>query len=72
MDVSLTLFFWLWVKIQIAILNAHHGVTVKDVPARDFIEAFAKHLKKGAKIKIPVVSPPSAGLLVVDVFFQLI
>ena len=36
----------------------HHGVTVKDVPAKDFIEAFAKHLKRGTKIKMPVVSPP--------------
>merc|ERR1712100_60040 len=27
--------------------------TVKDVPAKDFIEAFAKHLKKGNKIKMP-------------------
>jgi small subunit ribosomal protein S19e len=26
---------------------------VKDVPAKDFIEAFAKHLKKGNKIKQP-------------------
>ena len=40
-------------EIQIAVLNSHHGVTVKDVPARDFIEAFAKHLKKGSKIKMP-------------------
>jgi ribosomal protein S19E (S16A) len=32
------------------------GVTVKDVPAKDFIEAFAKHLKKGNKIKMPEVS----------------
>ena len=39
--------------IQLAILNAHHGTTVKDVPARDFIEAFAKHLKKGNRIKMP-------------------
>jgi ribosomal protein S19E (S16A) len=29
---------------------------VKDVPAKDFIEAFAKHLKKGNKIAIPEVS----------------
>ena len=26
---------------------------MKDVPAKDFIEAFAKHLKKGNKIKMP-------------------
>ena len=32
------------------------GITVKDVPAKDFIEAFAKHLKKGNKIKMPEVS----------------
>ena len=35
------------------------GVTVKDVPAKEFIEAFAKHLKKGNKIKMPEVSLPS-------------
>ena len=29
---------------------------MKDVPAKEFIEAFAKHLKKGNKIKIPEVS----------------
>jgi len=40
-------------EIQLAVINSHHGVTVKDVPARDFIEAFAKHLKKGNKIKMP-------------------
>jgi len=34
----------------------HHGTTVKDVPALQFISAFAKHLKKGNKIKIPDVS----------------
>ena len=34
------------------------GVTVKDVPAKEFIEAFAKHLKKGNKIKMPEVSFP--------------
>jgi ribosomal protein S19E (S16A) len=32
------------------------GVTVKDVPAMEFIEAFSKHLKKGNKIKMPEVS----------------
>ena len=32
------------------------GVTVKDVPAKEFIEQFAKHLKKGNKIKMPEVS----------------
>ena len=42
--------------IQLACINSHNGVTVKDVPAKDFIEAFAKHLKKGNKIKMPEVS----------------
>jgi len=28
---------------------------VKDVPPKDFIDAFAKHLKKGNKIKMPEV-----------------
>merc|ERR1712167_507095 len=40
-------------EIQLAIINSHHGVTVKDVPAKDFIEAFSRHLKKGNKIKMP-------------------
>merc|ERR1712167_17526 len=40
-------------EIQLAIINSHHGVTVKDVPAAEFIEAFARHLKKGNKIKMP-------------------
>ncbi len=43
-------------QIQLACINSHNGVTVKDVPAKDFIEAFAKHLKKGNKIKMPEVS----------------
>jgi ribosomal protein S19E (S16A) len=29
---------------------------VKDVPAKEFIEAFSKHLKKGNKVKMPDVS----------------
>merc|ERR1719454_2833475 len=29
------------------------GWNVKDVPAAEFIEAFARHLKKGNKIKMP-------------------
>jgi small subunit ribosomal protein S19e len=37
---------------HLALINTV-GTTVKDVPAKDFIEAFAKHLKKGNKIKIP-------------------
>ena len=31
-------------------------MTVKDVSAREFIDAFSKHLKKGNKIKMPDVS----------------
>lgn len=34
-------------------INANGAVTVKDVPAKEFIESFAKHLKKGNKFKIP-------------------
>ena len=30
--------------------------TVKDIPAREFIEVFANHLKKSNKFKIPDVS----------------
>ena len=52
------------VQIQLAILNSHHGVTVKDVPAKEFIEAFAKHLKKGNKIKMPQVRPSIPGRVV--------
>merc|ERR1712195_165324 len=37
---------------HLALINTV-GTTVKDVPAKDFIEVFAKHLKKGNKIKIP-------------------
>merc|ERR1712078_187601 len=29
------------------------GVTVKDVPAKEFIQEYAKFLKKGNKIRIP-------------------
>ena len=29
---------------------------MKDVPAKEFIESFAKHLKKGNKFKVPDVS----------------
>ena len=31
----------------------NHCTTVKDVPAFDFINAYAKHLKRGGKIEIP-------------------
>lgn len=36
-------------------INNTNRVTVKDVPAKEFIESFAKHLKKGNKIKMPEV-----------------
>ena len=39
--------------IQKGIINRQMGVTVKDVPAKEFIDAFAKHLKKGNRIKMP-------------------
>lgn len=39
-----------------AVINTSNAVGVKDVPAKEFIEAFAKHLKKGNKFKIPDVS----------------
>ena len=39
-----------------AVINSSNAVGVKDVPAKEFIEAFAKHLKKGNKFKIPDVS----------------
>merc|ERR1711981_1407630 len=35
------------------IINNQQKCTVKDVPAKEFIEAFARHLKKGNKIKMP-------------------
>merc|ERR1719324_336937 len=37
---------------HLALINKH-GNSVKDVPASQFISAFAKHLKKGNKVKIP-------------------
>jgi len=40
----------------LAVINSSNAVGVKDVPAKEFIEAFAKHLKKGNKFKIPDVS----------------
>lgn len=43
-------------EIQLAVINSHHGVTVKDVPAKEFISAYAKYLKRGNKIRIPEVS----------------
>ena len=40
-------------EAEIAKLNTEIGVTVKDIPPQDFIKAFAAHLKKGGKFKIP-------------------
>merc|ERR1719163_1044355 len=37
---------------HLSLINRHVN-TVKDVPAHEFIEVFAQHLKKGNKIKIP-------------------
>merc|ERR1719389_897497 len=37
---------------HLALINTV-GTTVKDVPAKEFIEVFANHLKKGNKIKMP-------------------
>ena len=34
-------------------INSHKGVTVKDVPADEFIAAFAAFLKKSGKFKVP-------------------
>ena len=38
---------------ELAKINSSHGVTVKDVPAGDFIKAFAAFLKKSGKFKVP-------------------
>ena len=48
-----------------SVINASGAVTVKDVPSKEFIEAFAKHLKKGNKIKMPDVS-----ILLLSVIFN--
>eukprot|EP00806_Schmidingerella_arcuata_P005287 Macronucleus_5812.p1 GENE.Macronucleus_5812~~Macronucleus_5812.p1 ORF type:complete len:165 (+),score=74.51 Macronucleus_5812:1-495(+) len=37
---------------HLSLLNKHVN-TVKDVPAREFISAFAQHLKQASKFKIP-------------------
>jgi len=37
----------------LSLINNQHGVTVKDVPAKEFIAEYAKFLKKGNKIRIP-------------------
>lgn len=36
-------------------------LTVRDVPAMDFINAFAQHLKKTEKITIPKVGTRATG-----------
>ena len=47
-------------------INRSTKVNVKDVSAKEFIEAFAKHLKKGNKVKMPDVSnsPSSPEFLI--------
>ena len=47
-------------QIQLSTINASGAVTVKDVAAKEFIDAFSKHLKKGNKIKMPDVSHHSS------------
>ena len=47
--------FCLTLQIKLADINKNGGVTVKDVSAKEFIETFAKHLKKGNKLKMPEV-----------------
>jgi ribosomal protein S19E (S16A) len=42
--------------MQEALINNSGAVTVKDVSAKEFIDSFSKHLKKGNKIKMPDVS----------------
>ena len=41
---------------------------MKDVPAKEFIEAFSKHLKKGNKIKMPDVSSSSLFFLNIKLY----
>jgi ribosomal protein S19E (S16A) len=36
--------------------KAKDSITVKDVPAHDFIVAYANHLKKANKINLPKVN----------------
>lgn len=43
------------IQVQIANINIENGVTVKDVPAGEFIKAFSAYLKKSNKFKIPEV-----------------
>ena len=42
--------------MNMSLINNQKGVTVKDVPAKEFIQEYAKFLKKGNKIRIPEVS----------------
>merc|ERR1719197_2322095 len=39
--------------LNLSLINNQKGVTVKDVPAKEFIAEYAKFLKKGNKIRIP-------------------
>ena len=48
----LTVYF---MQQHLSLINRHVN-TVKDVPAREFIKAFAAHLKQNNKFKIPAVS----------------
>ena len=52
MSLSNTSFF---MQQHLSLINKHVN-TVKDVPAREFIKAFASHLKQINKFKIPDVS----------------
>jgi hypothetical protein len=46
---------------HLTLINKHVN-TVKDVPAREFISAFAQHLKQASKFRIPDVSEqPATG-----------
>jgi ribosomal protein S19E (S16A) len=44
-------------------------VNVKDVPSKEFIDAFAKHLKKGNKIKIPEVRSRMPNFIMAAIAF---
>ena len=41
------------IEMHLSMINVSKGWTVKDVAASDFIAAFASHLKKSGKFKIP-------------------
>jgi len=34
-------------------MSTSRGITVKDVPAADFVVAYAKHLKRGGRVEVP-------------------